>query len=173
MKLSEEQLEIISKAAAQAVYEYLEKEKQKQKKDKQDHRLHNIKLLLQNYRGLVLHCETLKAELTEIDSTSIQDLDVSTISVESIESIKRSREKSIAMVLFIQGKMNAYRQSCNEEEMKYFRVLEKKYLTTKRFTIKEIAKTENIDRTTVYRYIDKAVEDLPIIFFGVAAIDFK
>jgi hypothetical protein len=173
MKLNEEQLEIISKAAALAVYELLEREKQKRKKDKQDHRLHNIKLLLKNYRGLALHCETLKAELTDIDSTSIQDLDISTISIESIESIKKSREKSIAMVQFIQGKLKVYRESCNEEDMKYFRVLEWKYLTPKKYTVHEIAKMESIDKVTVYRYVNRAVDELPVIFFGVSAIEFK
>jgi hypothetical protein len=48
MNLNEKQLEIISKTAALAVYELLEREKQKRKKDKQDYRLHNIKLLLSN-----------------------------------------------------------------------------------------------------------------------------
>lgn len=173
MKLSEKQLEVISRAAAQAVYEYIAQEKQKQKKEKQDHRLRNIKLLLQNYRGLVIHSEELKAELLEIDATSIQDLDISTISVESIESIKKSKEKSLAMVLFIRGKLQAYKNSCTDEELRCFKVLEKKYLSTKKFTVREIAESENLDKTTVYRYLDRAIADLPVVFFGIDAISFE
>ncbi|MDR7237136.1 hypothetical protein [Neobacillus drentensis] len=169
MKLSEQQLEVISRT----VIEYLEQEKKKKETEKHDHRLHNIKLLLQNYRGLVIHCEKWKEELIEIESTSIQDLDISTISIESIESIKKSKEKSLAMVLFIRSKIQAYKNSCTDEEMKCFRVLEKKFLDSKRYTIKEIAKTENIDRSTVHRYIDRAIEDLPVLFFGIEAINFK
>jgi hypothetical protein len=173
MKLNEEQLEIISKAAALAVYELLEREKQKQKKDKQDHRLHNIKLLLRNYRSLVLHCEEWEEELMAIDRTSIQDLDISTISIEAIESIKKSKEKSLAMVMFIRGKIQAYKRSCTDEEMRYFRVLEKKYLTPLKHNIRQIAESENIDKTTVYRYLERATADLPVVFFGIDAISFE
>ena len=167
-RLTKNQLEVIT----QVVCEHIEREGQKQKKAKQDHRLYNIKLLLTNYRGLVLHCEKIKDELIEIDSTSIQDLDISTISIESIESIKRSREKSLAMVMFINSKIEAYKRSSNEGEMRYFRVLEKKYLTSKKYTINEIAESENIDKTTVYRYLEKAITDLSVIFFGIDAINF-
>jgi hypothetical protein len=173
MKLNEEQLEIISKAAALAVYELLERENQKRKKDRQDRRLHNIKLLLRNYRSLVLHCEDWKDELVAIDRTSIQDLDISTISIEAIESIKKSKEKSLAMVMFIRSKMLAYKNSCTDEELKYFRVLEKKYLTEYKYSILDIAEDEQIDRATVYRYLDKAISELPVVFFGVDAIQFK
>lgn len=173
MKLSKEQLESMYKVVAQAAFEHFEKEKQKQEQIRHDRRLHNIKLLLQNYRGLVLHCEKLKAELIEIDSTSIQELDISTINLESIESIKRSREKSLAMVMFIRSKMQAYKNSCSEDEMRYFRVLEKKYLTEKKYTIRDIADSESIDKTTVYRYLEKAIADLPVVFFGIDAIAFQ
>ena len=169
MKLSEKHLEVITNT----ILQYLEREQQKQERAKHDHRLHNIKLLLRHYRGLVLHCEEWKIELDLIDNTSIQDLDISTINLESIESIKKSKEKSLAMVMFIRSKMAAYKKTCTNEELKYFRVLEKKYLTKKKFSILDIADEEGIDRATVYRHLDKAISELPVIFFGVDAIQFK
>jgi hypothetical protein len=173
VKLSNKELEVIAKAAAVAAIEHFEKQQKLKVKEKQDRRLHNIKLLLKNYRGLVLHCKEIKDELIEIDSTSIQELDIDTITVESIESIKASREKSLAMILFVQGKMNAYKLSRSDEELKYFRVLEKKYLTSEKYSIKQIAESEHIERASVYRYLEKAIDDLPVIFFGVEAIEFK
>lgn len=169
MKLSEKHLEVITNT----IIQYLEREQHKQEKLKHDHRLHNIKLLLKNYRGLVLHCAELKDELDLIDNTSIQDLDISTINLESIESIKKSKEKSLAMVIFIRGKMQAYKNSCTDDELRYFRVLEKKYLTEKKYSIQEIATYENIDKVTVYRYLNKAIDELPVVFFGVDAIQFR
>lgn len=173
MGLKEKEIEQVASVAVRTALEHLEKERAKDKKRKRDYRLHNIKLLLKNYRALVIHCEDIKTELDLIDSTSIQDLDIDTINLESIESIKRSKEKSFAMVMFIRNKMQAYKDSCTDEEMRCFRVLEKKYLTEKKYTIQQIADIENIEKTTVYRDLNKAIEDLPVIFFGVDAIDFK
>lgn len=112
-------------------------------------------------------------ELETFQETSIQDLDIETINIESIEAIKQSKTKSLAMVYFIQSKLEAYKRSCHEDELKYYRVLEKKYITPKRYTNGEIAEAENIEERTVYRYLKKAIEDLPVIFFGVSAIKFE
>lgn len=173
MHITEKQLILITEVASrEAIKAYKEDEFNRQK-EKRDRRLRNIKLLLNNYRSLVLHCEKLKGDLEDLEETSIQDLDIDVISLESIESIKKSKTKSIAMVYFLQGKMEAYKKSCSTDELKYFRVLEKKYVTGKKYTIQEIAKTENIDRATVHRYLNKAVDDLPVIFFGVDAIKFE
>lgn len=172
MNLTDEQLKLITEVVSeQAIKTYKEAEK-KREVTKRDYRLHNIKLLLKNYRALVLHCEELKDELEEFNETSIQELDIETISLESIESIKRSKRKSISMVYFIQGKMEAYKRSCNENELKYYHVLEKRYLSSTKYTIAQIAELENIDERTVHRYLKKAIEDLPVIFFGVSAISF-
>lgn len=99
--------------------------KTKKKDKKKDKRFQNTQLLLKNYRGLVAHCEKIKDELIEIDNKSIQDLDIEEISLESIESIKRSRSKTVAMVLFIQSKVKAYKDLCGENDQVKFRILEK------------------------------------------------
>lgn len=173
MKLTEKQLKLITQTASQEAIKAFKEDQVKRQKEKHDTRLRNIKLLLNNYRALVLHCEKLKDDLVKFEDTSIQDLDLEEISLESIESIKQSKTKSLAMVYFVRGKMEAYKRSCSQDELKYFRVLEMKYITPRKYTIQEIAERENIDKVTVYRYLNKAIEDLPVIFFGVEAIRFE
>ncbi|WP_416149412.1 hypothetical protein ACM26V_24740 [Salipaludibacillus sp. HK11] len=172
MKLSEKQLTLISQTASQEAIKAYRQDEAKRQIEKQDQRLRNIKLLLQNYRSLSMHCENLKLDLVEFGDTSIHDLDLDEINLESVESIKKSKKESLAMILFIKGKMDAYRRSCTSDELKYFRVLEKKYLTDHKYTTREIAEFENIEERTVRRYLEKAVTDLPVIFFGVKAIKF-
>lgn len=173
MHITEKQLKFIAEIASrEAIKAHIEDEK-KLEQEKRDRRLHNIKLLLKNYRALVLHCEKVKDDLEELEDTSIQDLDIETINLESIESIKQSKTKTLAMVYFIQSKIEAYKKSCSTDEMKYFRVLEKRYITEKKYTIQEISITEKIDRATVHRHLNKAIQDLPVIFFGVDAIKFE
>ena len=173
MQLSEKQLKIITETASQEAIKAYRADESKRVQEKHDRRLHNIKLLLKNYRALVLHCEKLKDDLVKFEDTSIQDLDIEEINLETIESIKQSTKKSIAMVYFIKGKMEAYRRNCSLDELKYFRVLEMKYITPKKYSTQDIAEEENIDVRTAHRYLNKAIEDLPVIFFGVDAIKFE
>ncbi|QOY37057.2 hypothetical protein AWH56_005290 [Anaerobacillus isosaccharinicus] len=173
VKISQKQLEIITETAVRTALEHLEKQKQEDEKKKYDRRLRNIKLLLRNYRSLVIHCEKLREDFLKFEDTSIQDLDIETINVETIEAIKKSKSQSLAMIYFVRGKLEAYKHSCNSEEKKYLRVLEMMYLTDKKYTIKEIADIEHIDRTTVNRYLNRAISELPVIFFGVDAIKFE
>lgn len=173
MHITEKQLILVSEIAAKQAVEAYREHIKRQEKEKHDRRLRNIKLLLNNYRSLVLHCEKWESDLEEFVNTSIQDLDLEDINLEAIESIKESKSKSIAIVHYLRGKIKAYKSSCSEDELRYFRVLEKRYITKRKYTIQEIATIESIDRATVHRYLNKAMESLPVIFFGVEAIEFE
>lgn len=173
LKLSDKHIKLISETAVRTALEHLEKQKKEDEKKKYDRRLRNIKLLLQNYRSLVLHCEKLREDFLKFEETSIQDLDIETINIETIEAIKKSKSQSMAMIYFVKGKLEAYKKLCNDDELKYFRVLEMKYITPKKYTNQEIAEKENVDIRTIERYLNKAVKELPVIFFGVDAIKFE
>ncbi|AUJ23131.1 hypothetical protein [Virgibacillus dokdonensis] len=173
MHITEKQLKLITETASREAIRAYKEDESKRSQEKHDRRLRNIKLLLKHYRALVLHCEKLEDDLIKFENTSIQELDIDEINVESIESIKQSKTKSIAMVYFVRGKMEAYKRSCSEDELKYFRVLEMKYLTKRKYTTLDIATEMNIDVRTVHRYIERAIKDLPVIFFGVEAIKFE
>lgn len=117
------------------------------------------------------HCEKIKSELVEIDNKSIQDLDINEINLESIESIKRSRSKTVAMVLFIQSKVKAYKELCGENDQVKYRILEKKYLSPTKMTNVQIYESENIERPTYYRYLNTAIEEMRVLFFGIDALE--
>ncbi|UFT98112.1 hypothetical protein KO561_12960 [Radiobacillus kanasensis] len=172
MQLSEKQLKLITETASREAIRAYKADESKRLQEKHDRRLRNIKLLLKHYRALVLHCQKLEDDMMKFDETSIQDLDIDDINLETIESIKQSKKKSITMVYFIKGKIEAYRRNCSEDELKYFRVLEMKYITPKKYTTREIAEMEHIEERTVRRYLERAISDLPVIFFGVDAIKF-
>ncbi|WP_054859122.1 hypothetical protein [Gracilibacillus sp. JCM 18860] len=174
MYITEKQLRLITEVASQEAIKAFREDESKRQKEKHDRRLRNIRLLLKNYRALVLHAEKLKKEIDDFEETSIHRLDVYTISLESIESIMKSQKKTIAIIEFINDKIEAYKRSCSSGELKYFRVLEMKYISPKKYTNQEIADRENVDRTTVGRYLDKAVNDLLVIIFGgVEALHFE
>lgn len=80
MNLTDEQLKLITEVVSEQAIKTYKEDMEKREITKQDYRLHNIKLLLKNYRALVLHCEELMDELEEFNETSIQELDIETIS---------------------------------------------------------------------------------------------
>lgn len=173
--MNAKQLEIVTKTAVQTALEYLEKEKQKQIKTKRDRRLRNIRLLLKNYRSFVKHAEKIKDELTTFDSkTAMDELYEDDF---ALESIKRSKQRTLAMVQFMQRMLNVYRIMCEEsnnpEEKRRYQVIYAMYISDKKMTAEEIAKSHFIDRSTVFRDVNKACETLSVLIFGVDAIKFE
>jgi hypothetical protein len=173
--MNAKQLDIVTKTAVQTALEYLEKEKQKQQKLKRDRRLRNIRLLLKNYRVFVKHAEKIKDELVTFDSKAVMDELYEDDF--ALESIKRSKQRTLAMVQFMQRMLNVYRIMCeesnNSEEKRRYQVIYAMYLSDKKSTAEEIAKSHFIDRSTVFRDVNKACETLSVLIFGVDAIKFE
>ncbi|RAK21126.1 hypothetical protein B0I26_10378 [Anoxybacillus vitaminiphilus] len=174
MKLSEKQIETISKIAAQAVLEHLEKERQKQEKEKRDRRLRNTKLLLRNYRNFKRHCESIPQELKNLDEHL--QLDEWGKEELAIESIKRSKERTMAMVKFIDKMLAVYKVMCDlsekEEDKRSYQTIYLLYISDKKFTAAEIATCHKTDIRTVYRDVERACKALSTLIFGVDSIRF-
>lgn len=174
MKLSEKHIEIISKAAAQAAFEHLEKERHKQEKQKYDRRLRNIRLLLKNYRSLVKHCEGVRLEIKKIDEKLALDLLDS--DEFTLESIKTSKKKTLATIKFISRMVKVYGKMCEEESeeaVRRYQTIYHMYISEKRISAKEIATCHKVEERTVYRDITNSLEPLSVLMFGIDAINIK
>ncbi len=170
-----ETVEQISKAAAQAALEFMEKERQRQKKAKKDWRRRNTKLLLKNYRGFVKHSQEAqeKFEVTRWDD-SLEDLFTEEF---AIESIRKSKARTQAMVRFIERMLTAYKAICEAtgkpEDVRRYQVIDAMYISDKNMSPEEIAECHKIDVRTVYRDVTDACEALSVLIFGVDAIQFE
>ncbi|MCF8566894.1 hypothetical protein LLE49_19430 [Alicyclobacillus tolerans] len=155
-------------AAAAAMEQVARQERQKQKK-KRDWRLRNTKLLLRHYREFVEHSENLKLTLQE-ETDALEDLYTDELTV---EAIKRSKQRTLAMVRFMQSMIEAYRIRCEkgtEEEFRRYKVVHAMYIADEKLTADQIAKCHFVDRRTVFRDINAACETLSVLIFGVDAI---
>lgn len=171
MKLSEEQLEIISKAAARTALEYLEQERENQKKQRHDRRLRNIKLLLKNYRSLVKHCDDISLEIKVLDEKL--ELDFLDTDEFAIESIKRSKRRTLTMVRFVSKMVSVYGKMCQEESeeaTRRYQTVYDLYISEEKKTAKEIATCQNVDPRTVYRDVEKSLEPLSVLMFGIDSL---
>ena len=175
MKLSEKQLDTIAKAAANAAIEAYENHKNQQEKKKHDRRLRNIKLLLRNYRSFVRHCKDIKLEIDILDEKlELEYLDSNEF---KIESIKRSKEKTLAMVRYIDKMLAVYKLMCEQsgrpEEVRRYETIYKMYITDKKMTAKEISALQSVAERTVFTDIEKACNDLSVLVFGIDGVRFN
>ncbi len=165
-------MEKVAAVAVKTALEFLEKENKDREKRKHDRRLRNIKLLLRNYRSFVNHCQDIKLDIQILnDRLELEELDTDEF---AIESIKRSKERTLVMVRFINQMMNVYKimseQSHQPEDYRRYQVVYGMYVSEDRLTVDDISAMHNISRRTVYVDIDKACETLSVLMFGIDGI---
>jgi hypothetical protein len=174
-KLNPKLVEEIARTAVQTALEHIDKEKSRQEKAKRDRRLRNVKLLLKNYRSFKLHCEDIPLELEELEHPDdvLEELNADEL---AIESIKRSKERTLVMVKFIDQMILVFRIVCEQskrpEEIRRFKTIEMMYISDEEYTAKEIATCHKIDTRTVYRDINEASKTLSVLMFGVDGVKF-
>lgn len=162
-------VELAAEIGAQKAMERIEQEEKRNGKAKKDWRLRNTKLLLRHYREFVKHAEALEMSLQE-ESEVIEDLYNDELTV---EAIKRSKQRTLAMVRFMQNMMQVYRIRCEkgtDEDLRRFKIVYAMYIADEKLTAEQIAKCHFIDRRTVFRDINEACETLSVLIFGVDAI---
>lgn len=170
MNLSEKQLEVITRTAI----EVYEKQKERSDKSKHDRRLRNIKLLLKNYRSFVKHSQDIKLEIDILNEKL--ELDYLDTNEFAIESIKRSKTRTLAIVKFINKMLAVYKVMCDEEgteAKRKYEVIKALYIDKPNLSIKTISDVHFVSEKTIRRDRDKACEDLTVLMFGVDSVRLK
>lgn len=170
--MTNRQIEQIAKEAAEkAVNDYHERQKETEKQ-KRDRRIRNIKLLLRNYRSLKVHTADIDGHADLIDEKL--ELDEFGKNELLLESVRKSKFRTLAMITYVDKMIAAYETLCNlsdnPEDIRSYKTLKLRYLSEKRYTDQEIMDLLNISRKTVYRDINRACETLAILIFGVDSI---
>lgn len=173
--LSTKQLEQIASIATQTALEFLEKQKKEQLKKKVDRRLRNTKLLLINYKNFKLHCVDIKHEIKLLDDPNLlENLDTEELVV---EAIKRSKQRTLAMVKFIDRMIEVYKvlahTSERPEDVRRYETIYKLYISEHTISPENLSECHKIDVRTVYRDVNEAVKTLSALIFGVDSIRFE
>ena len=121
-----------------------------------DARYHDVKLLMKNYRMLKTHYDRVSPETLEVDA------------------ICSMRRKTGLMMSHVDKMLTAYKSICCEserqDEKNRWETLYLRYIADERVTIDGIIGRLGIDRRTYFRYINRAMEDLAVLLFGIEAI---
>ena len=175
LKLSEKHIKLISEAATQAAIKAYKEETEREKAAKHDRRLRNIKLLLRNYRAFAKHCEDIKLEINQLDKKlQLDEIDTDEF---AISSIKRSKERTLAMVKYINKTLEIYKILCDKsddiEEKRRYQVVYDLYISDSKLTAQDVAVCHSVHLRTIYRDVDKACEALVVLMFGVDGVKFR
>ena len=121
-----------------------------------DARYQDVKLLMKNYRKLRAYYDTVSPETLEVNA------------------ICSMRRKTGLMMSHVDKMLAAYKALCNNadnpEEHRRWQVLHMRYISDKRQKLSDIAGALNVDKRTLYRDTDKALEDMAVLLFGIEAI---
>lgn len=175
MHITEKQLQLITKVATKEAIKAHQEYTKKQQKERHDRRLRNIKLLLRNYRSFKKHCEDIKLEIDEIDDR------IGFVTVDSeefkLESIKRSKERTLIMVKYTEKMMKVYKTLCEQsedlEDLRRYNIVYDMYISNRKRSVTEVSERHSVAKRTVYRDIDKASKSLSVLMFGIDGVKFK
>lgn len=167
--LTKHQLEIVSKVASQEAAMFVERKEKRAKEEQRQRNLKNTELLLKNYTKLKAMAEEYKNEVDEYEDTV---LDLSTLSLETLE---KYHFKTVKIIKHVDIMIKVYEWDCQKglpEEKRRFEVLKSRFLAENKLTAKQLCERLNVDQKTIYRDTKAAIKDLSVLIFGAEAIDF-
>lgn len=172
-------IKLAAEAGAKAALEQIEVQNEKSRKSRHYRRLHNTRALLVNYRMLKEHIKYAVYDANQIvqeKAVDILDLmwEKNNNSANFVESIKRSVERTVIIMNHIDNMLDIYKKLCQmsekSEDMRKWSTINAMYLDAEPMTVTQIAELEHVDRRTVYRDIEDAIEKISSLIFGVEGV---
>lgn len=162
--------------AADKRFEALKKKFISESKDK---RLHNTKLLIRNYRMFKAHAENSVYSAAECEDSVFDILAMMSDGEFSkaettVKSIKNSAARTAIMVNHITAMIETYEIWCQKsgkpENERRCRVLKALYVEDNPPSLDDLALKESVDKRTIYRDVDAAIEMLAALIFGIESL---
>lgn len=174
MTMSEKEIiELAAQKAAQVTLETLEKQKKKVRKERRDWRLRNTRLLLEHLQQFDTHAQKSVYDVRKVlesaqnDPEGVYSQQLSGRQDVYLEGLAISAGRTETLVQQTKSMLELYRLQCekgNAEKQRRYRVLAAHTLEGKDY--QQIMDEEAISKSTVFRDIDLAVEELSIMLFG-------
>ncbi len=178
--LSQEDIQQIAILAAKEGVAAYKKEQEVRLSERTEKVRNSAKMLLQHYR-----------KLKRMEDTSIYDIDTITDPTLSeifehildecrrgefhLSSIKKNRLITGIILNHVDVQLENYKKECSRSNIpdiqRRYRIVKRMYLDETPIKAEEVAEEENIEKTSVYRTLEKAYDDLTALFFGVEGLD--
>lgn len=175
-KLTVEQRRDVTELASRVAIEQYRKENERQRNAVRDKRLYNTKLLMEKYRGFVIHSQSAVYDAAQIegdlDLNSLLDLMGCRESEHqlSVESVQESAARTRVLVHHIDKMLDYYKYRCEHsqkpEDARRYRAINGIYIDEHEKTPQELADGETVDVSTIYKDVKTALRQLSALFFG-------
>ena len=174
--MNEQQVKEIAELAAAEAIKVFHKTKEAAQKEEKSKRLRNTKLLMKSYNELKEYVERVdvqvkaRATVPKISVDSNENIiDLIQFGTDVVKSIKSSTQATIVMIQHIDRALDALEYIYKKEnDIASYKVFIKRYIS--KMTIEQLAELHNMSRRTVYNTLDKVLERLSVLLFGVYAI---
>jgi len=166
----------VQEIATAAAIEALKLQKKDELERIKKNRFHNTELLLKNYLNLIEHFELSqdKASVEDLEAFDFDGADVDDI---IIRSIRRSRIRTLVMVLQIEACLGRLRgKMADKGQLEKYVVIEKLYLDPVKSSMplterKQIIAAEvHCGETSVWKWRNEMINELSVLLFGVDGI---
>ena len=155
--------DLIEKAVKSAIREY----SKEQKTEKKRKALHNTKLLLKNYRKIQQSIEEAVSEIRQLEQEYVVLNDTDEL---YIESIRRSKLKSLIVIAHIDKALALVQEECNQKNSseKYNIFIDCMLDGT---TYEEAAEQYDTSTQSISRWVTNITKSISIQLFGVDGLD--
>ncbi|EOR25005.1 hypothetical protein A499_06375 [Niallia nealsonii AAU1] len=173
-KSNEELMDHIIKIASETAIDYYKQREKEQKRKRVDRRLRNTRLLLANYKNFKIHCTENAVKIDHLlDPNDFEFLEYGDL---VIESIVKSKKRTISMVAYLDHMLEVYRaiadSSNKKEDMRKYHTILKYYILDPRVELEDIANVHGVSVKTVKRDLDNAIKSIAALIFGVDSVRF-
>lgn len=168
-------VEKAAEVAARTAIATYKSEVDKNNKSRNDRRLRNTKLLLSHYREFKEFARNAVYSKEQIEESAIDILDQMWDPYDRqevlVESIKKSKLRTVIILEHVDEMLDIYRKLClledNPEGLRRYEILYELYISEKISSMGEIAQCHNIDKRTAYRDLKTALNRVSLLIFGV------
>lgn len=185
LKTNEEILEKAIKIGIQEGMRYIVEQENNVLKNRYDKRLRNTRLLLKNYRNFIIHFNYSQEIIKDVtDENAVDVLDkLDSINSEElyIASIKRTKTRTKIIINHINKCLEYYKVICSSSEIsqRRYNIIKKLYIEfedNNKFgipTYEKLADELYISTKTIKRHVNKAIEELSTLLFGIDGVNLK
>lgn len=176
--VSPEMLQEIVRVASETAIEKYQREAEKSRKAIRDKRLHNTKLLLQNYHCFVEHSKSAVYEASQLSEDGdfeelmeeLMSQSDGRVRVPVVRSIQESAAHTRIIVQHIDRMLECYKFICEHakrsEEMRRYWTIYNLYIADEPKNQQQIADEEHVDLSTVFRDQKAGISKLSALIFG-------
>lgn len=164
-----------------AAIDYIEAERKKERDSRYKKRLHNTRLLLENYRVLKGHTENAIFNSAIVKENAIDILDSLDTYVMSdgvyVQTIRQSQQRTLIIIRHVEKMLELFRLYCEQdprpEPMRRYNAIYDRYISPEKRTVKEIAEALGMETRAVYKDISEGLKPLSALIFGIDSVKIR